>query len=305
MPIELTAGPLAMQWDDELGFLRTIRLGDAEIIRGVFAAIRDADWNTIGCRIDDVDVCQSDDSFELRFRATANDPAVPYHWLGRIEGRASGQSGDPTVVYQFDGVADGPFQKNRIGVCLLHPLATCLGNPVEVLHSDGTTSHGEFPHRISPHQPANDIRAITYRTGDLRVRVDFEGEVFEMEDQRNWTDASFKTYSTPLDLPFPLAVKTGDRVRHRITITASDSHGHTPIHTVGLETDAIVCRVDWDSLQPRPKVGLGLATSDAVPDAVVKRLKAMQPDHLRVDLRMDHPDWQSAAERASDLAKSQ
>ena len=29
------------------------------------------------------------------------------------------------------------------------------------------------------------------------------GDVFEMEDQRNWTDASFKTYCTPLRQPFP------------------------------------------------------------------------------------------------------
>jgi hypothetical protein len=33
-----------------------------------------------------------------------------------------------------------------------------------------------------------------------------------MEDQRNWLDASFKTYSTPQERPKPVAVASGDRV---------------------------------------------------------------------------------------------
>ena len=39
-----------------------------------------------------------------------------------------------------------------------------------------------------------------------------EGETFETEDQRNWSDASFKTYGTPLHLPFPVEVEEGTRV---------------------------------------------------------------------------------------------
>ena len=35
------------------------------------------------------------------------------------------------------------------------------------------------------------------------ANVAFDGDIFEMEDQRNWTDASYKIYSTPLRLPFP------------------------------------------------------------------------------------------------------
>ena len=32
----------------------------------------------------------------------------------------------------------------------------------------------------------------------MEAELAFEGDIFEMEDQRNWTDASFKTYCTPL-----------------------------------------------------------------------------------------------------------
>ena len=36
-----------------------------------------------------------------------------------------------------------------------------------------------------------------------------EGDTFEMEDHRNWTDASFKTYVRPLALPWPYTLQGG------------------------------------------------------------------------------------------------
>ena len=37
----------------------------------------------------------------------------------------------------------------------------------------------------------------------VAITIRFEGEVFEMEDQRNWTDASFKTYAHHSPVPTP------------------------------------------------------------------------------------------------------
>ncbi len=53
------------------------------------------------------------------------------------------------------------------------------------------------------------------------ARVEFEGEVFEMEDQRNWTDASFKTYCTPLEIPYPVEVTKGTKISQKITISVA------------------------------------------------------------------------------------
>ena len=36
-----------------------------------------------------------------------------------------------------------------------------------------------------------------------------EGDTFEMEDQRNWSDASYKTYVRPLALPWPYVLPAG------------------------------------------------------------------------------------------------
>ena len=59
------------------------------------------------------------------------------------------------------------------------------------------------------------MRAISHEVvPGLMAEVRFEGETFEMEDQRNWTDASYKTYCTPLSLPYPVEVKEGTAGEH-------------------------------------------------------------------------------------------
>ena len=82
--------------------------------------------------------------------------------------------------------------------------------------------HSRFPADISPHQPAFDIAGLSWSHDGLDIDVRFAGDVFEMEDQRNWTDASYKTYSRPLALPFPYALAAGERVVQSIDDRASN-----------------------------------------------------------------------------------
>jgi hypothetical protein len=49
-----------------------------------------------------------------------------------------------------------------------------------------------------------------------RLELQFEGDLFELEDQRNWGDASFKTYCTPLRLGFPRSIRAGTSILHRV-----------------------------------------------------------------------------------------
>ena len=51
------------------------------------------------------------------------------------------------------------------------------------------------------------------------VSFEFEGALFEVEDQRNWSDASFKTYSAPLAPSFPHAAQAGEQIRQSVRIT--------------------------------------------------------------------------------------
>ena len=64
------------------------------------------------------------------------------------------------------------------------------------------------------------LRAMTHSPmPDVKAEVRFEGDTFETEDHRNWTDASFKTYVRPLALPWPYVLQEGRDIR-----TVGDAH---------------------------------------------------------------------------------
>ncbi|MEP3114318.1 hypothetical protein [Nisaea sp.] len=101
---------------------------------------------------------------------------------------------------------NGAFSTNRAGFTILHPIRGIAGAPLTVTHSDGSEERTEFPRLISPGQPVFDIQNLTYSLGGKTAMIAFSEEVFEMEDQRNWSDASFKTYCVPLVHPFTYTI---------------------------------------------------------------------------------------------------
>ena len=61
-----------------------------------------------------------------------------------------------------------------------------------------------------------------------------EGDLFEMEDQRNWLDGSFKIFCPPLRLPFPVEIREGTRIEQAVTLalrgrTTTTRHRSTPV----------------------------------------------------------------------------
>jgi D-apionolactonase len=297
--LPLRAGPLALEFDEAGTAIRYLRVGDCELIRGIYGAVRDRNWDTVHPAISGLEVDATADEFRVSFAARCIGADLDFAWRGEITGGIDG-----TVTFVFDGQAEQPSVRNRIGLCVLHPIRECAGHSVRVAHVDGRVTSGVFPAAIAPHQPFTDIRAIQH-TGapGLLVDVTFEGETFEMEDQRNWTDASYKTYSTPLALPFPVRLEVGARVRHRVTVrlTASRSAGLVG----GRSLTAPRLALDWSVPRPRPPVGLGMATGTLDIEPVAQgRLAAVAPAHLRVDLALHGPAWPADLDRAARLAAS-
>ncbi|MEP7322070.1 MAG: hypothetical protein ABI761_09125, partial [Saprospiraceae bacterium] len=56
----------------------------------------------------------------------------------------------------------------------------------------------------------------------VEALLEFEGDVFESEDQRNWSDSSYKTYSTPVGIPFPVIVDPGDVVEQKVRLSVGN-----------------------------------------------------------------------------------
>ena len=64
-PISLTAGQLKMLFVPHQAFLRYVRLGDHEIIRGIYAAVRDRNWNTVPPRIWNLKIESGENTFHI------------------------------------------------------------------------------------------------------------------------------------------------------------------------------------------------------------------------------------------------
>jgi hypothetical protein len=231
--LHLRAGTANFAFDPDLGMLRYLRVGGVEILRGVYVAVRNEHWGTFPHEIE----LEGEAPNRLRWR----DSSGPMQWTGEVTW------GEGWLRYQVDGEATETFATNRTGLCLLHP-ASVRGAVCRVEHTDGTRSEGAFPHLILPDQPFFDIRAIEHEAGGVTTRVEFEGEVFEMEDQRNWTDASFKTYCRPQEWPKPYTIEAGDSVRHAVTVRWSG----TP--TVAGAPEVVRVEI-LDEVVPMPKLG--------------------------------------------------
>ncbi|MFV0461076.1 MAG: hypothetical protein ACK5MT_20175 [Actinomycetales bacterium] len=187
------------------------------LLRGVRPVVRDADWNTIAVRVQSQRVVRSNDLLVVETELSYLDEAT---FLGGVRYRGSMSmtvSVDGTLDLTFTGIAESRFARNRIGLVVLHPVEDA-GQPVQTVHSDGSVRDTFWPRQISPHQPFRDLVGFRWVRGPVGAELVLSGDVFETEDQRNWTDASFKTYSTPLELPFPVTVEPGDVVRQSLTL---------------------------------------------------------------------------------------
>jgi len=211
----LTAGPLSATLEN--GALRWIRLGEREVLRAIAFLVRDRNWDTPEPQLTDLVVKQEENGFRVTFDALCRTHDGELPWSGKIEGRADG-------TLRFTGTArpERDFLTNRTGFVILHPLDGVAGCPVEVTHTNGVKQEARFPAFIDPEPCFLDIRSLSHEvTPGIRATCMMEGDTWEMEDHRNWLDASFKTYVRPLALPFPYTIAGGSEVTQAVTLSFS------------------------------------------------------------------------------------
>src|SRR6185295_8626441 len=110
----------------------------------------------------------------------------------------------------------------------------------------------------SPSQPIFNIRAITHEFAPgAKVTCRMEGDTFEMEDQRNWMDASYKTYVRPLSQPWPYTLAPGAKLDQRVTLTIE---GSPKVKAAAAGGVGIEIGVGGGKL---PSLGVGLAPEEA------------------------------------------
>jgi hypothetical protein len=265
------AGPLSAQY--EKGELRYIRFGTREVLRRIYVAVRDQNWQTIPINVKESLFESTDSTFHIELDARHELNGVLFEWHGTLWGKADG-----TIRAEMNGEPKSSFLRNRIGFCVLHPMETCSGQPCVVEHMDGAKENSHFPKLVSPHQPFLDLRALSYEVAPgVQAEVRLSGDEFETEDQRNWTDYTFKTYSTRLSIPVPVLVKPGDRVEQSVELKVKADA--TQRHNVRPAPEPVEITLHSETT-PFPNVGIVYAG----------RLSPLGT-HTRVDVAFDDPAW--------------
>src|SRR5262245_36424295 len=211
----LQAGTVSAVLDN--GALRYIKLGETEVLRAIAFLVRDENWGTFTPEISNLKIKQGKSDFRVSYDARCKDAKRSLTYRAEISCGADG-------ALRFDAVAfpESDFLTNRTGFIVLHPLTGVAGFPVEVEHVDKRTVKDRFPAIINPVQPFYGIRSLRHKVMDgVFVTCLMEGYTFEMEDHRNWTDASFKTYVRPLAEPWPYTLRKGVEIKQSVSLTFS------------------------------------------------------------------------------------
>ncbi len=316
-PTLLRAGPITALLDGV--DLRDLRYHGVEVARRIHVAVRDANWNTLPAKVSDLRVEVGEDRFAVTFAARHEQDGADFLWRGELRGAPDGR-----ISATMDGEALSAFRYNRIGFCVLHPM-TAAGRPYTAEAPDGSFT-GTLPGRIGPQRvvegviqplfPAFHRLTLDMKEG-LTAAFAFEGEQFEMEDQRNWTDASFKTYCTPLSEPWPRDARPGQRFRQSVTLAVPEGTAAEQSNALSPPREALTVsegpegsprrvEIQLGAVSPRamPPVGLGRASHGApLAPREAAFLRAMRPAHLRADLRLGEPGWEAALTEALAEAK--
>lgn len=296
----LQAGPLSCCLEE--GAVRSLCWSGVEVLRGVSYLLRDGNWGTAPAQVGPCTVQQTPDAFQVHFAMELKLPEGTLHAQAALQGDASG-------IFEFsvDALAENTLHTNRCGFVVLHP-AAAAGVPLEVEHTGGGTELTEFPRYISAGQVAFDIRRLRHMPQPgLVVDCLLQAELphdprgkFEMEDQRNWSDGSFKTYVASLLDPWPYALEANVRYAQSVRVRVQDQRktGHEGVDG---RTQHKPLRVGAEIQVRMPAIGVGVpgdlqrlhplelqCLESLRPAWLVAEIDATQPDALLPQLQALH-----------------
>ena len=276
---QLAMGNITCMYEN--GNLRYIKYRKEEIIRMIYTAVRDEHWATAPYDIKDEIIEEHEESFSIRYTALYKLNDVHYKASIQIDGKQN------RISFYMKGEALSDFLRNRIGICVHHPIKECAGKEVHITRPDGISEKAVFPVMINPHQAFTKVQKMNWEISSANASLELKGDVFETEDQRNWTDYSYKTYSTPLELPFPVQVKKGDTLEQKVSLVVTAKESSGAFHEINAPTQP------FDKL-PFPKIGYERAQgSPHLTKEDIDYLRQIPFDHYRINLSLSAPEQMS------------
>lgn len=210
----LVAGNLAIRFSG--GAIRRVDYGRRTVCSGISYLLRDDHWGTCPLSFSTPDVEQTSERFSLACRGASTVPGA------RLEVGASIVATPRRLEFIVTATALEAVSTSRCGFVVLHP-GELAGREVSVEESDRSKFRSSFPLAIDPLPVFTSMRGLSHRVGGVLVEYEFEGDEFEMEDQRNWGDFSFKSYVRPIRRPYPYLLQAGETFTQKVSIRFTES----------------------------------------------------------------------------------
>ena len=250
--------------------IRNITYEGAQLIDLLYTAIRPLDWSTL---------TPDEHSEDIQVIGSNCVITITDEFTGVMTSQTRVTLSDSntfSVDYGLQGLTE--YSINRWGVCICLNTADWMGS--SVLSSGKTYSlmediapqrvvdgviQGLFPASAEMHFVAPDQRFI---------KVLSDGKVLEAEDQRNWTDNTYKIYSGSLSEPRPFITKAGSVWKQSVGFEVG-----SPNQTISDPSKILVREIE-----ALPSIGLQFnGDSLLAPDDLEKAFILLGIDHLRVN----------------------
>jgi hypothetical protein len=253
-----------------------------ELLRRIFVTVRDEEWREITPTEWRSETNASGSTCTLFGRHTSE--RVDFRWQGTLTVSADRRR----LKFAMQGRSLREMRVCRLGLVVLHPVEVTVAAQLTALGPQGT-QHFTPSRQIHPQAIVNGLpSAMTEPFTELTIaRADFgtlrlhlTGELFELEDQRNWGDASFKTYCTPLRLGFPRALPRGAEISQSMEMSYEPAAVGAAAQDQGISTHIEAVS---DSLSPKrsTQVGIVLPVGSQAP---ARPGPVAAWDHLHVEL---------------------
>ena len=250
--------------------VRNVRYKNVQIIDLLYTAIRPWDWSTL-----------DPDEHNENVKVTGDTCVITIKDLfaGALDARTEitiSKDNNFTVAYELRGLAE--YSVNRWGICFCLNSADWMGSTV---NSQG--NEYQLLAAISPQRVVDGItqglfpasNEMFFVAPDQRsIKVTSTGKVLEAEDQRNWTDNTYKIYSGSLSEPRPFVTSAGSLWQQSVTFEIGPPSKQVP------DGSKIVVK-EIDSL---PSIGLQFNTDPLLPlDELNTALFLLDIDHMRIN----------------------
>lgn len=271
----LTAGNFELLY--EAGRTRYIKYNGEEVLRMIYPALRSENWATIPGKISNEKISTLIDGFEIVYQMDFAEDNIKYKAAFKIVCK------NDKLEFEMNGESLSDFKSKRVGLCVHHPISTCEGREINILHHENKMGAYHYPELIAPVWPFTDIKLMRWNTGNNAVELAFEGDLFETEDQRNWTDDSYKTYSGPQYKTPMLDIHKGDKINHKIILSVKETK---------TASGAL------NELQPVkhkfPKIGYSRSDNQEIlTENDLQLIKDIPFNHYRVVLNLNSNNWKN------------